>query len=129
MLSKKTYPGVKEKHIEERTIEVSLKAINNDSKYIQKYKKEKKKGIEAEEIALQELLLPSTRTALISCIYFLEIHFTHCGITLGSKIPPATMPLYIYAPSIPWHMHKIAIPDNWQPCIFQKVELSATEQP
>lgn len=114
---KRTYPGIAAGTKEEKYLSLNLKDIINENKFTKKHlkRKSKKKPVKPEDIAMSELLLPTTKCGLIQCNYFLEVHFEHKGITLGSKIPPAILPLTIVAPAIPAHLHHIQIPQNWNP--------------
>lgn len=44
-----------------------------NEKYFKEYKKTKNKTIDPEDLALTEVLLPSTKSTLITCNYFIEI--------------------------------------------------------
>lgn len=109
------YPGVAAGKTESKLLVLCLKDIANETSHLKQYKQKKKcsyktsnknkKKNEAEDLAMAELMLPSTQSHLISCTYTLKVEFTHSGWTLGSKIPPAVIPINIYAPSIPNHLN------------------------
>jgi hypothetical protein len=64
------------------------------------------------------MLTPTVHSDLLNCNYFLEVHFGHKGMTFGSKLKPAVLPVYIYAPILPHNLKKQVKPDNWNPIIY-----------
>jgi hypothetical protein len=88
----------------------------------------KKNTIDPEMIILQELLVPTVHSDLINVNYFLEIHFGHKGMTFGSKLKPAVLPIYIYAPIVPKSVLKFKKPDNWNPIRYNPVHLVVADQ-
>lgn len=40
-------------------------------------------------------MTPSVDVSLLSCDYYFKVSFEHKGLTLGSHIPPVTMPITI----------------------------------
>jgi len=80
------------------------------------YKANKNKTyIHKEDNILINTLLPTTKCQLIACTYTLEVSFVHAGATLGSKIPPAKLPITIEP--IQEHItgDAIAVPQGWNP--------------
>jgi hypothetical protein len=66
---------------------------------MQKYKQSKNSTqMSLEELELMSLMVPSIKTTLITCSYYLEVSFEHWGFTFGSKIPPAKLGINIFAP-------------------------------
>lgn len=117
---------------DKKLLVLNLKDITNENCYYKQYKvtrKLKGKKEAPEDAAMVELMLPSTQSHLISCVYELKVEFEHAGWTLGSKIPPASIPVTIYAPSIPVHLNKIEVPDHWNPKVYDDFVFVVPEQP
>jgi len=85
--------------LEEKLLSLHLKENIQNDKYLKELKK--KKTLDPEVLILQELLVPTVHSDLINVNYFLEVHFGHKGMTFGSKLKPAVLPIYIYAPIVP----------------------------
>jgi len=45
-------------------------------------------------------MAPTTNSRMIRCNYFIEVHFEHAGITMGSHIPDIVMNLIINPPHV-----------------------------
>jgi len=78
--------------------------------------------LEPEDIVLQDYLVPTVRGNLIKAQYFIEVSFTHAGLTLGSSIPKIVFPIYLFAPEIQMDLHHVSAPLDYHP-----VELNALE--
>jgi len=59
---------------------------------------------------MAELLLPSTRTTLIQCSYYLEVRIIHKGMMMGNRLKPVSLPITIFVPNLPKSCSKIQIP-------------------
>ena len=63
-------------------------------------------------------------TSLISITYLLEVHLYHKGLTMGSKLPPAVLPINIVPAehiSIDAKLVEQVAPPNWNPKVFSNV--------
>lgn len=49
-------------------------------------------------------------------------------MTFGSKLKPAVLPIYIYAPIVPKTVLKFKKPDNWNPIRYNPVHLVVADQ-
>jgi|LauGreDrversion4_2_1035121.scaffolds.fasta_scaffold749850_1 hypothetical protein len=73
-------------------------------------------------------MLPTTRSSLINCNYFIEVHIYHRGLTFKSKVPPAVVPIVFYP-----HINKKPTtenpptPLNWNPKIFSQLKVKGEE--
>lgn len=74
-------------------MDIDLRMIINDSSYFKAAAGKNKDPIEQEDLALQELMLPTTMCSLIQCNYFLEVHIEHKGLTFNSSMPPGITPI------------------------------------
>lgn len=59
----------------------------------------KKVALEAEDIVLQNHMLPSVSTNLIKCFYFLELQFDHGGLATND-IPKIVLPIFVFPQEI-----------------------------
>ncbi len=85
--------------------------------------------LEPEDLFLQEHFLPTVRGNLIKSVYFLEVSFTHAGLTLGSSIPKVLFPIYMYAPEVKNNLHPMEIPLDYHPKEFEAIDIKPNLQP
>ena len=57
--------------------------------------------ISEEGKALTQSLVPSIKATLVQCEYLLEIRLDHGLLAVGSRMPPARIPIFIYPASLP----------------------------
>ncbi len=79
--------------------------------------------LEKEDIILQDFLAPTVRGNLIKCLYFLEVSFTHAGLTMGSSIPKVVFPIYLFAPEINMVLHPIEAPIDYKPLEYDMKDI------
>ena len=63
-----------------------------------------------------------------SGVYYLQVEVVHKGMTLGSKLKPAVLPIYIFTPIAPIELHKQVKPLVWNPKVFQLTQFIVPEQ-
>jgi len=85
--------------------------------------------LEPEDVILQNYLVPTVSTNLIKAHYFIEVHFSHAGITFNNEIPRVVFPIYMFAPEINEDLHKCSAPLDYNPRMFEKREIKAQFQP
>ena len=59
----------------------------------------KKVPLEAEDIVLQNHMLPSAHTNLVQCFYCLELSFDHSGLGT-TDIPKIILPIFVFPQEI-----------------------------
>jgi hypothetical protein len=99
------FEGVPANTILNRKMQLVLTENIKGDKLILKQNDWNKMILEPEDIILQDYLLPTVRGNLIKSLYFIEVSFTHAGLTLGSSIPKIVFPVYIFAPEISMDLH------------------------
>lgn len=52
-------------------VHLNFRDVTKDNDHMQKYKKNLKRQVEPEDVAMQELMQPSIQTKLLSCNYYL----------------------------------------------------------
>jgi hypothetical protein len=97
-LSRRQYPGVDKNKQEERTLELHLNEIAQQSRQTLNRKRKKKGEYSNEDVALAELMQPSVYTRLVRCEYILEVKLDFTGCCAAD--PTLRLPLIIFAPSI-----------------------------
>jgi len=110
VLAEQIFEGVGERMILEKTLSLALTEANAGHKTIIKENDWNNMLLEPEDVILQNYLVPSVNTNLIKSHYFLEVHFTHAGITFNDEIPKIVYPIYIFAPEINEDLHKMEAP-------------------
>jgi hypothetical protein len=69
----------------------------------------KKIPLEAEDVVIQNHLLPSVHTNLIQCFYFLELQFDHGGLGTND-IPKIVLPIFVFPQEITEDLQQYQVP-------------------
>lgn len=125
-MTKRVFNGAEARKIKEELLSLHLREGTSNEKYAKEYKK--RKTLEAEDLFMLDKLLPTVHSDLINCQYYLQVEVVHKGMTLGSKLKPAVLPIYIFTPIAPIELHKQVKPLVWNPKVFQLTQFIVPEQ-
>lgn len=129
VIAEQKYEGVSANAIKDMTLQLVLGESIKGDKQIIKENEWNHMTLEPEDVILQNYLVPTVRTNLIKCHYFIEIHFNHAGITFNNEIPKIVFPIYMFAPEINVDLHKMSAPLGYHPKAFDKKEIKSRFQP
>jgi len=107
VVTENRFEGVGANSIKEMNLNLLLSETIKEDKVVINENSWNHRILEKEDIVLQDYLVPTARGNLIKCLYFIEVSFTHAGLTLGSVIPKIVFPIYMLAPEINLVLHPI----------------------
>jgi len=130
VLAEQRFEGVPAHTILERDLQLVLgESIEGGDKQIIKENDWNKMLLEPEDIILQNYLVPTVSSNLIKCHYFIEVHFSHAGLTFNNEIPKIVFPIYMMAPEIKTDLHPMSAPLEYNPKMFEKRDIKSRFQP
>eukprot|EP00347_Sterkiella_histriomuscorum_P017271 403350027 len=109
---------------EQKEIFLELNLIENQKNFFMDWSvQQKQKPLIPEDIALTQHLTPSLTGQMFKVQYFFQVKFSHKGMTLGSKIPPAKYQIHINAQHLRLQPQNIDAPIGWNPQNYQNQQL------
>ncbi len=123
MLNETRYEGIPANKKEGLTLKLELRRTKEGDKFMIKENSWNQMLLEPEDLILQDFLVPTVKGTLIRCLYFIEIIFTHAGITMGNEIPKIVFPIYMMVPDIKLDLHKMAAPLEYYPKALPKKDI------